>query len=490
MFEVQNPTMITHLTDFPDKLSPMLVKELRQGMRAKSFTLLFLAFQGLLAFILLTAGAAASSDDAGAFASGVIFTMFAGAALFIQPMRGVSALSSEISGNTIEIMVLTRLSAWRIVFGKWIAIVSQTALILVTIVPYLILRYFFGGMNLAGEMVFLGLIFLTSMALTAIMVGLSGNATALVRLLPIGGFIFLMSRIPSLLFRGGFKSFMGFCAMTDSESRLAIAAYAVFIIYIGWCALSHGTSVIAPVAENHSTLRRLIALGLVAATTVIGTIYKIHPDGLVLIFGIILVPSVVTALTERSVLLPPVCKPFLRNGLAGKVASFVLLPGWPAGVFYATLLLSISIGGIALADSSKPANLDVQTAIGALGCLGGVMLAALLAAHFTKQESRRFTNFMVFLLASILLAVIPMILASINNNHTKYLWLFIWNPPVSLFMSGSSGFVRSEVLSAVMIVDAIILLALLVTAAKAFRAYRPIISEAEAELKVPAVPGS
>lgn len=475
---------LAHLTDFPDKLSPMLVKELRQGMRARSFTLLFLGFQGLLALILLTAGAAASSDEAGSFASAVIFSMFALAALFIQPMRGVSALSSEIGGNTIEMMVLTRLSAWRIVFGKWIAIVSQTALILVTIIPYLILRYFFGGMILAGEMVFLCLLFLTSMALTAIMVGLSGNSTKLVRMLPVAGFMMIASTVPDYLSHGGFKRFMSFCTLADGESRLAISAYVVFIVYIGWCALSHGTSVIAPAAENHSTLRRLIALGLVCIATVVGLHSGADPNVLALVYGIILVPAVVTALTEPSVLLPPICKPFLRRGLAGRVASVVLLPGWPAGVFYTTLLVSISVVGFGVECGANSTFNPVEqrmVLIGALGCLGGVLLAALMAANFSKQESRRFTNFMVFLLASILLAVIPMILASINN-HEKYLWFFIWNPPVSLFMAVSNGFVKSEVLAAVMIVDAIILLMLLVTAGSAFRSYRPIIEEAEAEL--------
>ena len=99
---------LTHLTDFSDKLSPMLVKELLQGMRARSFTMLFLIFQVLLGFILLSASASSSMDSAGSFASGVIFTMFGIAALLIQPMRGVTALSSEITGNTIEMMVLTR----------------------------------------------------------------------------------------------------------------------------------------------------------------------------------------------------------------------------------------------------------------------------------------------------------------------------------------------------------------------------------------------
>ncbi len=334
---------LTHLTDFPDRLSPMLVKELRQGMRARGFTMLFLIFQGLLAFILLTAGTASTSDNAGSFASGVIFTLFAGAALVIQPMRGVNALSSEITGNTIEMMALTRLSAWRIVFGKWIAIVSQTALILITIIPYLILRYFFGGMILLGEMVFLTLMFLTSMALTAVMVGLSGNSTKILRLLPVAGFIFMLQVVPIFLFRGGFNNFMDFCTLSTWESRFAVLAYLCFIAYFGWCALSFGTSVIAPVAENHSTARRLVALVLTCVAAGIG----LHPDVdyriMPVVFGIILAPAVITALTEPNILLPPVCKPFLKRGLPGKLAALFLLPGWPSGIFYTTLLLGISI---------------------------------------------------------------------------------------------------------------------------------------------------
>ena len=173
---------LTHLTDFPDQLSPMLVKELRQGMRARGFTMLFLIFQGLLAFILLSAGAASTSDNAGSFASGIIFTLFAVAVLVIQPMRGVNAL---VLGNHRQhhrndgahppqrvAHRLRKMDRHR---------QPDPRCILITIIPYLILRYFFGGMILLGEMVFLTLIFLTSMALTAVMVGLSGNSTKILR---------------------------------------------------------------------------------------------------------------------------------------------------------------------------------------------------------------------------------------------------------------------------------------------------------------------
>jgi hypothetical protein len=473
---------LTHLTDFPDRLSPMLVKELRQGMRARGFTMLFLIFQGLLAFILLSAGTASTSDNAGSFASGVIFTLFAGAALVIQPMRGVNALSSEITGNTIEMMALTRLSAWRIVFGKWIAIVSQTALILITIIPYLILRYFFGGMILLGEMVFLTLIFLTSMALTAVMVGLSGNSTKILRVLPVIGFVVMLQILPMILFRGGFNNFMDFCTLSTWESRFSVLAYLCFIAYFGWCALSFGTSVIAPVAENHSTARRLVALALTCVAAVIG----LHPDVdyriLPLVFGIILAPAVITSLTEPDILLPPVCTPFLKRGLPGKLAALFLLPGWPSGVFYTVLLLGISTAGCLLAARpSSPSGFDIEMIIICLAVIGGVLLPALLAANFSKQENKRFTNFVVFLLVLVIFTIIPAIFANMNG-HEKYLWLFAWNPLIFLTMVDESGFVKSQLLNTVMVLDFIILTLLLGTACLAYRKYRRIFDEARAGL--------
>ena len=472
---------LTHLTDFSDKLSPMLVKELRQGMRARSFTMLFLIFQVLLGFILLSASAASRMDNAGSFASGVIFTMFGIAALFIQPMRGVTALSSEITGNTIEMMALTRLSASRIVLGKWIAIISQTALILITIIPYLILRYFFGGMVLLGELVFLSLIFLTSMALTAVMVGMSGTNAKFARVLPVIGFIFMLQIIPTMLFSGGFNNFMSYCTLSDWESRVGIFSYLCFITYLGWCALSHGISVIAPAAENHSTLRRLIALGLTCVAVAVGFHPAVDSSFLLVILGIILAPAVITALTEPSNLLAPICTPFLKCGLLGRVSAVFLLPGWPAGVFYVTLLLVLSIGGVLTAHwPVSPSDL-LETGLFTLIIIGSILLPALLTANFSKQESKRFTNFMVFLLASILLAIIPSIFANISN-HENYLWFFIWNPSVFIAMADESSFDKDQLLTAVIVVDSIILILLLATAGIAFRGHRRIFQEAEGGL--------
>jgi hypothetical protein len=460
--------MLTHLTDFPDRFSPMLVKELRQGMRARGFIILFVSFQLLLAFILVSASAASGNDYAGAAASGIIFTIFGIAVLGIQPMRGVNALSSEITGNTIEMMVLTRLSASRIVFGKWIAIVSQSALLLVTIVPYLILRYFFGGMNLMGELVLLALIFLSSMALTAVMVGLSGNTTKAARALPIVGFIILVQFVPRFLFRGGLTSGMDFFTLATWESRITIFCYVAIIAYLGWCALSHGISAIAPVAENHSTPRRLVALALtlaVAAAT-------FHPDMPIAatcgFLAVILLPALVTALTESAVTLPPLCQPFLKRGLPGRIAAAFLLPGWPTGVFYTCLVAGISAFALANSEVASYGRPDLPGIwAAALACFGSLLLPALLSACFTKQESKRFTFFIAFLVVSIAISVFGQILTGIKRQD-DLMWLFVWNPPTVLFMLSNYRFSAPDLMVAISVVDACLLFLLIVVALRRY----------------------
>ena len=134
------PLPIERVNDFPDRLSPMLVKELRQGLRTNTFVILFLVLQGLLATILLiTTPVAASEGSAsgtiGEVVSKIVFCIYALGILVVQPLRGISAVATEIKQNTIDLMVLTRLSAWRIVYGKWLSIVSQSFLIGLAILP-------------------------------------------------------------------------------------------------------------------------------------------------------------------------------------------------------------------------------------------------------------------------------------------------------------------------------------------------------------------
>ncbi len=414
----------------------MLVKELRQGLRTRSFVGVFMALQAILAIVLLSAGAGASSDNSGQVISSIIFIFFSIAVLIIQPMRGIAALSSEVKGNTIDMMVLTRLSAWRIVTGKWFAIVSQSALILVTIIPYLILRYFFGGMNLFGEIMFLALIFLTSAALTAITVGLSASGSVILRsvlpmiALPIGAYSILIAMMFGM--RGGSGGFAEMVSLSTTESRVGVSLYLVTCAYAAFYLLSIGTSLIAPYAENHSTLRRLISLAVTVAAAILGSMDFTDSEMLPLIFTIILGPAFAISLTEFAPLSAPTYSRFRKFGPLGKMAGFFLFPGWPSGVFFCTLLALIS----ALPFVANDGGYGTDHNLYGLVCLASLLFPAVLVNLLRTPGPVRVSNYVLFLIASgVFAGVIGGIVSSMSSPG--FLWIFAWIPPVMFVMSES-----------------------------------------------------
>ena len=145
--------------DFPDWLPPMLVRELRQGIQSGAFFWTFLLLQLLLvlhaAFTVLATSGRFDGDlirASGGFFWGILVITVG----FVIPLRGLNAIATERVGNNLDLVRLTRLSATRIVAGKWAAIVAQVLLVTAAILPYLVLRYFLGGVNVVAELVRLG----------------------------------------------------------------------------------------------------------------------------------------------------------------------------------------------------------------------------------------------------------------------------------------------------------------------------------------------
>ena len=465
-----------HLFDFPDRLSPMLVKELRQGMRTKAFVGVFLALQIILGVILLSAGAAASSDDAGSTISNIIFIFFSIAVLIIQPMRGITALSSEVKGNTIDMMVLTRLSAWRIVTGKWASIVSQSALLLVTIIPYLILRYFFGGMNLIGEIIFLAILFLSSAALTAVTVGLSASSSVILRsvlpmiALPIGAYSLLMALMFGA-FGGG--SMSTFFALDTEESRIFVSIYLAVCAYYGFFMLSTGTSLIAPYAENHSTLRRVISLAVTIITAVLGSMSFTATEALPLFITLVLLPVFAISLSEFAPLAAPTYRKFAKRGPLGQLAGLFLFPGWASGFFFCLVLSAISAVPFLI---NRPTYGGSEHFIYGLACLAGLLFPAVIINVFRINGPQRVSHFILILLGSIVLASV---LAGITNSlsNKDVLWLFCWIPPVVIFLEEIGSASNDDVLVCSFIICIIYICMLLL---RAFQAYRKSITDIRA----------
>lgn len=432
------PTGAGRFDDFSDKLSPMLVKELRQGLRAKTFVIVFLALQALLAVVLLSAVGASSSEDAGQTVSSVIFFFFSLAALVIQPLRGIGALHNEIKGNTIDLMVLTRLGAWRIVLGKWVAIVSQSALLLTAIAPYLILRYFFGRMNLFAELLLLVLVFLGSAVFTALTVGLSAIGPILIRgLVPLGIAIALVSGIFEIIFDDDLHELIEFCTLREKGEIWGLLAGLLTGTYVAWSCLAFGASMIAPMAENHSTSRRLMAIGAVVFAGLLAWAGDFHREPLTLMLVLFCVPAIVIALTEAFQLLPPICRPFLRFGGPGKLAGRAFYPGWPSGVLFTALLLGVSAAVYFLTPDPVRyggyTNHLHRSYIAMLAIIGTLLLPAIVLRLFSGKIKQSFAFYLVILVS---LAGITIGLGMIadETRDDSYLWLFCWVPPVKFLL--------------------------------------------------------
>ena len=437
------------LADFPDKLSPMLVKELRQGLRAKTFVIVFLTLQALLGLVLLASlGASSSPQDAGHNISGIIFMFFSLAVLVIQPIRGIGALHREVQGNTIELMVLTRLSAWKIVLGKWISLVAQSALLLAAVIPYLILRYWFGDMNLFGELILLVLVFLFSAIATAIVVGISCLPSVIIRgLLPLITAAIGLFAIPELCFGHDFEELVTVSSMQSSGDFWGVTVFVLSGCYVGWTALGLGASQIAPAAENHSTPKRLVTIGLLLLLILITLFVKPNVYYLISVVMVLGIPAMVMALNEQISLLPPICTPFLKKGPAGVIAGRFLYPGWPSGTLFSALFVGLAIVLLRFCGD-RNLTLDESTVITAI--LSSLIMPAAVMSFFNKKIRNRFTFYLLLVVAQFVLTLVLTYIAdAVPYDQRGFLWYLSWIPMVTFTMNEMSRSFDPSQLSAV-----------------------------------------
>jgi len=324
------------MRDLSDHLSPILVKELRQGMRAHLFTGAFLLIQGLMVLftvISLIANTFQSNNEG----MDLFFWMMIGIPLLLMmPASGARALSSERKEKTLELLFLTRLTAYRIVLGKWLAVFSQTLILASAVLPYIVLRYFLGGVNLWSDLLVLVIFLAVSGLFTAVTVGTSAVLSPWLRwgILLIGGYFVLMfmSMSISMLFYPG----LGIGGITHPWILLVVLF--CFGVLITLLTFEVGTTQIAPPAENRSTRIRL--LGFLALGLGVASSYALDKKEACLgVTLVLLLPLCVASLCEQVRLIPSLYSPFVRRGRLGRMAGTFLYPGWASGIVF-TLIIS------------------------------------------------------------------------------------------------------------------------------------------------------
>src|SRR5438874_1985424 len=97
----ESPLVPAARGDFPTWLPPMFVKELRQGLRTRGFVVVFIAFQALMALLMMGAIVGQNTAVPGARVSigntisGFFWTLLSVQLLLVTPARALGSLQLE-----------------------------------------------------------------------------------------------------------------------------------------------------------------------------------------------------------------------------------------------------------------------------------------------------------------------------------------------------------------------------------------------------------
>ncbi|WP_193212401.1 hypothetical protein [Luteolibacter marinus] len=148
--------------DLPDRFGAMLVKELRQNMRRGSFVYPFLGIHALAVMALLLE----FQDDAGysfekfsgmlnvamLAESGPFWICAAAICSIVMPLGGLVLMGQELDEGNHELLLLTKLSRWKVVRGKFFTLWGLSTLTFISLLPYVIVRYNVGAIELLREL--------------------------------------------------------------------------------------------------------------------------------------------------------------------------------------------------------------------------------------------------------------------------------------------------------------------------------------------------
>lgn len=431
-----NP-IVAKLSDFSDRMSPMIVKELRQGLRTRTFTGTFLILQVILGFAMLAA-MMSDSSDVGQMISSMVFFLFSIVALILQPLRGVTAVASEMKDDTLEIMSLTQLTSVRIVYGKWASIISQTALMLASTIPYLVMRYFFGGMQLFAELSLLFTIFYFSACLTALTVGFSCSRSVVLRaLVPLLLIPFGLMGIGQFSFGREFSFLIEVFTFQEKELNIGFLVLFVLATYLAYYFLDMGVSRIAVTAENHSFRKRMISLVLMVVVLIAMILNPPAQDACLMVMLAFSCAIGLDVCTENPVSVSHVLKPFVKRGrLAQIVGRSFFYPGWHSGFFLLLILMAATFFIGEFTFTERPfrkfpgeIGLTDEAVLVILGVFYSILAPLLVVRFFIKKIKEPFPGYILVLVMSALLTMMSTLFTEMSRSDgDDFMMLASWIP--------------------------------------------------------------
>ncbi len=406
--------------------NPIVVKELRATFRTALFIRFLYIITLIVGIIVLAGGAAfASGEVPPAEVGHAVFQIFFGAALFVLSLVAApyasTALTIEKEQRTYESLILSGMSPWRIVWGKFLAAYGSFALVLVALAPVVGIAFLFGGISpwhvITG---YLGLLLVLAPAIAfgiAISARLSSTRIAIVITLLLFFFVAGAGTIISSILGEPARRAWGFGMVgpfwftdalvvrpfaLDTFALLIVLPLYVFLMPV-WFLLASAVAAVRPAADDRST-----PLKVWAVASVLGNVALV---------------AVAVGLSGGGV-------DAGRGGIvAGVLGGFVLL-------FYALLLSNEPPLPPRLVELRAPS--------------WPIWRRSLLVVGPGAAPTLRFTSIVIVVLA-LALAVVPSVIRHVltpsyvdhGRMDAALLVLLVGNAPVALFCASFAAWLRA-----------------------------------------------
>jgi hypothetical protein len=326
---------------WPDSFGAVLTRDLRQGVRRKIFVvaLLLLLFALLLGeclrLISVTATTFTAGEGFGHIADAIYYCALCLPALIILPLRALVDLTLARRHRHLELIQMTGQSSLRLVLGMLAANFFMALLFLVAALPFLLIRYFLGSVDLARELALFGLIILANLYLVALAIATGSfpkHAQRVAMLFYLAGFALLVIALSYAFVELGARM---------TENWRVWAQLLVFAVLLVLFTVFFAAERLAGHAQKFTLWQRFLAIAMLA---VLVPDFVRNDFPYVATLALCLLQVTAISLTEPVV---PSAHRYRGRFLRPLLAIFQQ-PGWPAGTwfaaFYAGLTLAAALG--------------------------------------------------------------------------------------------------------------------------------------------------
>ncbi len=343
-----------------ERINPIVVKEVRQSLKSKQFTIAFgLTLIAAVSWTLIAISLMVPKiyyTPAGVQLLTGFFCILQFPLMIIIPFSAFRSLITEIEDSTFELLSISSLSAWQIVLGKMMSALLQALLYLSALTPCIVLTYLLRGVSLDSILFVLGLTVTFSVSETALALLLAAVSRA--RILQVAATLLLLI---GLVF--GFLGWtialisgvMVEMANMPKEFYLVVFGFTTVICVALNLILRSAAAAIDFPSENHSTpLRKrvLLLVGLILFWSTFAVVASREEEiAFVFLIGAFIVCMFIGALmTGELGIISPRARRTLPTTFAGRVFLTWFYPGAGMGYIFLVCLFAALVATMCITE--------------------------------------------------------------------------------------------------------------------------------------------